>query len=407
VRFRQRLSVIATVLVPAILLSATAGHSNGTTDVKTLVESNTAFALDLYQLLKTDKDNLFFSPYSISTALAMTYAGAKANTARQMFQVLHFTLRQKQLHLTFGDLEARLNALRKKEDIELRVANALWTQKDYQFLQQFFDVVKQNYGAELSYADFKTAHESARREINAWVERQTNDKIKDLIRPGVLNALTRLVLANAIYFKGFWISQFDESATQNDKFYLAPDTAVDVPMMRQEHKFNYMEDDNLQVLELPYVGDHLSMIVLLPKRVEGLTAVEGSLTTEALSALLDRLRKRTVMVYLPRFKLTSQFSLENTLASLGMPDSFKPGIADFSGMDGTRMLYISAVVHKAFVDVNEEGTEAAAATGVVVRVTSAPAAPTVFRADHPFTFLIRDNRSGSILFLGRVVDPTK
>jgi serpin B len=395
------------ILVPAILLSVTAGHSNGTTDVKTLVESNTAFALDLYHLLKTDKDNLFFSPYSISTALAMTYAGAKANTARQMSQVLHFTLKPKQLHLAFGDLETRLNALRKKEDIELGVANALWAQKDYQFLQQFFDVVKQNYGAELSYADFKTAYESARREINAWVERQTNDKIKDLIKPGVLSALTRLVLANAIYFKGLWSSQFDESATQSTKFYLAPNTAVDVPMMRQEHEFNYMENDNLQVLELPYVGDDLSMIILLPKEMDGLTQVESSLSVESLRSLLARLRQRKVTVFLPRFKLSSQFSLQDTLASLDMPDAFKPGIADFSGMDGTRMLHISAVVHKAFVDVNEEGTEAAAATGVVVRVTSAPAAPTVFRADHPFIFLIQDNRSGSILFLGKVVDPTK
>jgi len=381
-------------------------EANDNGDTKTVAEGNTAFALDLYGKLKEKEGNLFFSPYSISTALAMTYAGARGNTEKQMAEVFHFTLDQKVLHPAFAHLEAQLNAFQEKEGIELSVANALWAQKDHIFLREFLDLTKKNYGAVLNFLDFKRAYEAARLKINAWVEEKTRNKIKDLIKPGVLNSLTRLVLTNAIYFKGNWESQFKKSKTEEAPFWLAPDKSIEVPTMTQKQKFRYMENDSLQMLELPYAGNELSMIVLLPKKVDGLLHLEAALTVKNLTTWMDLLREREIMVFLPKFKMASQFNLGHTLASMGMPDAFDPS-ADFSGMDGTKMLYISAVIHKAFVDVNEEGTEAAAATAVAMKLLSMPAPPPVFRADHPFVFLIRHNPSESILFLGRVVNPTK
>jgi serpin B len=383
------------------------GRAEDNSEIKALVHGNNVFAFDLYAQLRGSRGNLFFSPYSISTALAMTFAGARGNTAKQMAEVLHFPLAQKHVHRAFGRLETRLNAVRDSGTIDLNVANALWAQKEYRFLSEFLDLVTGNYGAELSYADFKTAHEAARKEINDWVGCRTNMKIKDLIKPGLLNSLTRLVLVNAIYFKGSWRNQFEESATKDACFWVAPELKVDVPMMGQEHEFNYMETSDTQVLELPYLGNDLSMVILLPKKIDGLAQLETSLSIENLNAMLASLKKRKIMIYLPRFKISSGFSLEKTLALLGMPDAFDPNSADFSGIVGLMKLCISRVVHKAFVEINEEGTEATAATGVVMRSTAAPVATKVFRVDRPFVFLICDNRSGSILFLGRIVNPKK
>jgi len=374
-------------------------------DAKIVVEGNKAFAFGLYEKLKEVEGNLFFSPYSISTALAMTYAGARGNTEKQMGTALHFTLDQKRFHPAFACLEAQLKAVQEKGDIELNIANALWAQEDYVFLREFLDLIQSNYGTVLNHVDFKRACEAARKKINAWVEQKTKDKIKDLIKPGVLNALTRLVLTNAIYFKGRWESQFKKSRTKESPFWLSIDKSVEVPMMTQKRQFRYMESDSLQILELPYVGDDLAMIVLLPRKVDGLAQLEADLSVENLNMWMGHLRKREVSVFLPKFKTTSQFRLSETLASMGMPDAFG-GNADFSGIDGTKDLFISAVIHKAFVDVNEEGTEAAAATAAVISLTSAPSTPPpTFRADHPFVFLIHDNHSGSILFVGRIVNP--
>ena len=374
-------------------------------NTKIVVEGNKAFAFDLYEKLKEVEGNLFFSPYSISTALAMTYAGARGNTEKQMGTALHFTLDQKRFHPAFACLEAQLKAVQEKGDIELNIANALWAQEDYVFLREFLDLIQSNYGTVLNNVDFKRACEAARKQINTWVEQKTKDKIKDLIKPGVLNALTRLVLTNAIYFKGRWESQFKKSRTKESPFWLSIDKSVEVPMMTQKRQFRYMESDSLQILELPYVGDDLAMIVLLPRKVDGLAQLEADLSVENLNMWIGHLRKREVSVFLPKFKMTSQFRLSETLASMGMPDAFGRN-ADFSGIDGTKDLFISAVIHKAFVDVNEEGTEAAAATAAVISLTSAPSTPPpTFRADHPFVFLIRDNRSGSILFLGRIINP--
>jgi len=369
-----------------------------------LASGNNAFALDLYAKLRTGEGNLFFSPYSISTALAMTYAGARGETERQMAGVLHFDLPQSELHPALGAMVNDLNA-RGKKGYQLVVANALWGQKGYRFLTEFLGLTRTHYGAGLNEVDFARAADAARKTINAWVEKQTRDKIRDLIKPGVLGSLTRLVLTNAIYFKGDWASQFKERSTRDEPFTMLDGKQVHVPIMNQTTEFRYMETDSFQALEMPYVGEELSIVVFLPRKTDGLPAFEQSLSADNLTTWLSRLRKRKVLVGFPRFKMTSSFELADVLKAMGMATAFT-GAADFSGMTGGKDLHISNVIHKAFVEVNEEGTEAAAATAVVMRLTAALPEPTPsFRADHPFLFLIRDNKTHSILFLGRVLNP--
>ena len=380
----------------------TAEDSAPDPNVQELAVANNQFAIDLYGQLRTEPGNLFFSPNSISTALAMTYAGAESSTAGQMAEVLHFELPEDRLHPAFSGLLGRLNS--KKKGIEVRAANRLWGQKGYTFLPAYLQTTRDQYGAELGQVDFVQQTEAARQTINTWVQDQTNDKIKDLIPAGVLNNMTRLVLTNAIYFKGNWEHQFDKEATQSAPFHVSADEKVEVPMMFQKEKFAHGTVDDVQLLKLPYVGKDFSMLVLLPKAVDGLPALEQKLTIENLNKWMAVLEEKKVDVYLPKFKLTSEFSLDGVLAKMGMTDAFCPEQADFSGMTGNKELYISAVVHKAFVDVNEEGTEAAAATGVVVAVSSVQIIPT-FGAYPTFLFLIRDNQTNSILFMGRVTNP--
>jgi serpin B len=313
---------------------------------------------------------------------------------------------QPRLHKAYAKLLRQLEP-GEEAGYQLHIANALWAQKGYRFLDEFLTLNQESYGAGVRRVDFKGATEAARRTINAWVEKQTRDKIKELLKRGILTSLTRLVLTNAIYFKGDWASQFDKKHTRDMPFRLSQGQSVRVPMMYQAHKFGYMEAPDFQMLEMPYKGDDLSMVVLLPRKVGGLEAMCGKLKADELGARLSRIgrRRQKVRTWLPRFKLTSQFSLNQMLSSMGMVDAFTPGKADLSGMDGRKELYIQAVVHKAFVDVNEEGTEAAAATAVVVGLRSARPRILVFRADHPFLFLIRHNKTGTILFLGRVTNP--
>ena len=374
-------------------------------DAKAVADANTAFAVDLYAKLAEGEGNLFLSPFSISTALAMTYAGARGQTAAQMAKALHFELDQEALHAALGTLARDVGGGEEERGYELSVANALWGQKDYGFLKPFLDLVERHYGAGLRQVDFKEATEPARQAINRWVEEQTRDKIKDLIPRGVLDGTTRMVLANAIYFKGKWASQFKPKRTQDEPFALLGGEKVTVPMMHQTQSFGYAETDDVQLLEMPYVGEEVSMVVLLPKKADGLPALEKALTAERLGEWLSGLHMRRTVVTLPRFSMTSQFSLSDTLRAMGMTDAFDADRADFTGMASSRPLFISAVLHKAFVDVNEEGTEAAAATGVAIGCAAAGPL-TTFRADHPFLFLIRDKRTGSILFLGRVMNPT-
>jgi serine protease inhibitor len=375
------------------------------TAVNLLIQANTQFALDLYQKIRTEPGNLFFSPYSISTALAMTYAGARGETAVQMAQTLRLTMAEEQLHPVFGRLEAMLNEIEQKGDIQLRVANALWPHVKYNFLPDYLALLEKYYGTSVTAVDYNQA-EAARQMINEWVEEKTADKIKNLIPAGTLDALTRLVLVNAIYFKGNWANQFNPDVTEKQPFWLAAGGSVDVPLMRRTTEFGYAERDDLQILELPYTGRDLSMIVLLPREIDGLAGLEEKLTPANLARWTDRLWSTKVVVLLPKFRLTFTMGLNGVLQEMGMADAFSMGKANFSGMDGTKELYMGAVLHKAFVEVNEEGTEAAAATAVVMVASAAPPQPPpVFRADHPFLFLIRENSTGSILFLGRVTNP--
>ncbi len=359
-------------------------------------------AFDLYQKLAADNEgNLFFSPYSISSALAMTYGGARGETATQMNNVLHFG-GPDATHPAFSHLRNTLAGIEKKGGVQLSVANALWPQQDYSFRSEFLELAKTQYGSEVRPVDFKTNAGGARQAINTWVEDQTNEKIKDLIGEGVLDSLTRLVLVNAIYFKGDWASQFDAEATCDAPFHLTEEKSVQVPMMSQKADFGFAETDDFEALELPYEGGDLSMLVLLPSNGNTTESLVQKLSPDTLSGL--SFRKQELVVNLPKFKLESSFDLGGTLQQMGMTDAFSDA-ADFSGMDGTRELFISAVLHKAFVEVNEEGTEAAAATAVVMKLRSVPPPPRQFIADHPFLFFIRENSTGAILFMGRVMDP--
>ena len=370
-----------------------------------LPNDNNASACDLYRQLSSEKGNLFFSPHSISTALAMTYAGAHGNTAEEMADVLHFTLPQDKLHRAFSDLDKKLTAAQKDERIEIHVANSLWPHKTYRFRDGFMKTMGDSYGVEITPVDYAAATEKAREMINDWAAENTKDKIQDLIPPGILSELTRLVLANAIYFKGEWAARFNKADTQDAPFTLADGKKVIVPLMCQTETFGYWEQRDMQILELPYGEGGLSMIVLLPRAVAGLPAIEKELTWEKLAAWTKGLHRREVRIFLPRFKIEAQFSLSKTLQTMGMKDAFNPREADFSLMDPANDLFISAVLHKAFVAVDEKGTEAAAATAVVMTLRGMPAPPPVFRADHPFLFAIRDNNTGSILFIGRVLKP--
>ncbi len=405
----SKMSALRTAL--CVLLFCMPAFASGSTEKEILVQDNTAFAVELYRRLSVAEGNLFFSPHSISTALAMTYAGARGNTEGEMMQALCFSLRQEELHPAFAELESEIARAQASGDVALHVANSLWPHANSPFLDEFLELLQKHYGVSITPVDYADA-EAARETINGWVEQRTLEKIRELIPQGILNALTRLVLVNAIYFKGDWRSGFEPEKTEETPFYLGSGATVQVPMMTQVFTFGYAEDDDLQILELPYAGENFSMVVLLPKEKDGLERLEQKLNLTNLGRWRNRIDKRRVKVFLPKFKTSSMFRLDDTLKAMGMNDAFDERRADFSGMDGKELLYLAAVLHKAFVDVSEEGTEAAAATAVVVgRKMSAPSGspppPPVFRADRPFLFLIQENTTGCILFLGRVADPTR
>ncbi|NQT32605.1 MAG: serpin family protein [Candidatus Omnitrophica bacterium] len=399
---------VSIIVMLFLLLSVTAAIINNSNaeEIKTLAEENNSFALDLYGKLKTEEGNIFFSPFSISSALAMTYAGARGNTAFQMADVLHVDMSRKDLHVAFSKLIQDLYAAPEEDGYELSVANALWSQSGYDFHEDYTDIIKDYYKAGFEEVDFANNTETARQIINRWVEDKTHYKIKDLIKQGMLTSLTKLVLTNAIYFKGTWMFQFDRENTQALPFTLISGEKVRTPMMHQTADLNYSDSGEYQILEIPYTGDKLSMIVFLPEDASDLIKFEDAFTSKNIKNWILSLRKQKVEIFMPKFRIISEFKLSETLKKLGMIDAFSDVSADFSGMtsDSDR-LYISDVIHKAFVDVNEKGTEAAAATAVGMRTLSAPMPKPVFRVDHPFIFIIRDIKSSSILFIGKVVDP--
>ena len=384
--------------------------------MESAVQASNKFCVDLHKHLQSDDNfqgkNLFYSSSSLSVALAMTYMGARGKTAAQLNKALHWEgLPQDKLHSEEKVFLAVLQESNAKGN-EVQAANRLFVQKDFNLVQDFVKGTKEFYGAEIALVDYQKDAEGARRQVNQWVEEQTKQKIKNLIAEGVFNNLTRLTLVNAIYFKGFWQNQFDEKATYDQKFFSSKSKKMKVKMMHLTARFKHLRDAgklSCQVLEMPYQGKELSMIVLLPHEIQGLPKLEEELTDDKLDEVIESLSKvypEKVEVSLPRFKFTQEFHLNNILAKMGATDMFSDSDADFTGITAAYGLYVSRVIHKAFVDVNEKGTEAAAATAVVVKLRSPDVMkPPVFRADHPFLFVIYHKKSRAILFMGRLIKP--
>ena len=389
----------------------------GSADLGELVRGNNAFAFELYRALNDGEGNLFYSPFSISQALAMTSAGARGETQRQMADTLRHRLPQSSLHPAFDVLDRTLasrgqapgrtpnSAGEASQYFRLNIANAIWGQDGYHFLPDFLDVLAENYGAGMMAADFAGAPDESRVRINDWVAEETEGKVTDLLPPGAVDQSTRLVLTNAIYFNASWLWPFSPSRTEVRPFYLAGGGTVDVPMMTETYKgYGYARGDGYQVVDVPYSWGEMSMTILLPDEGTTLEALEGSLDSEMLDRIIDDIETDYVTLTMPLFEFESEFSLGDTLAEMGMPDAFGGG-ADFSGMTGSKDLWISRIVHKAFVSVDEEGTEAAAATAVVVNESGPGKEPIPVTVDRPFIFLIRDTGTGTVLFLGRVSNP--
>lgn len=376
--------------------------------LRTFAESNAAFAMALYGQIAEPGKNLFYSPYSISAALAMTYAGASGNTEAQMKQAMHFDLAEPALHEAFNALDRALEGRgadlpddETGSPFTLEIANSIWGQNGFPFEQPFLDTLAQHYGAGMRLLDFIADAEKARQIINAWVAMVTHDRIKDLIPQGIIDSATRLVLTNAIYFKASWKTKFDKTQTAAGPFTKLDGSTIQTDLMHlQDKDFAYATGDGWAAAELPYVGDDISMVIVVP---DDLAAYEAALTGPGLTALFDALAPQALTLTVPKFTFEADFNLGEALKALGMTDAFT-GDADFSGMTATANLFIQAVVHKAFVAVDEDGTEAAAATAVIVGETSVPTFID-FKADRPFLFFIRDRPTNSVLFVGRVVDP--
>ncbi|MBL8822786.1 MAG: serpin family protein [Planctomycetia bacterium] len=375
-------------------------------ELRKFAEQNNDFGIELYHRLRTQPGNVFFSPYSISTALAMVSTGARNQTEAQMLKCLHLGTDQKLNTTLHRDLMTSM--LHQPKGYEIRIANALWGQNAHPFKADFVTGLQHSFRAEGRTLDFAGEAEQSRTIINQWVEAQTNQRIKNLLPSGSITGLTRLVLTNAIYFKGTWQTPFSKSATRPGDFFITSDDKVKAEMMARTASMRYAENDLFQALELPYAGDRLSMVILLPRKRNNLGEAESQLSSGMVSQLVQKMTSPKVILSLPRIKTTYEKPLKTTLVSMGMTDAFEAGIADFSGIDSTRELYISEVYHKAFCEINEEGTEAAAATAVAMVEYSTPSKqppPVEFKADHPYLYLIRDRQTGSILFMGRVVDP--
>jgi serpin B len=374
--------------------------------VRAVVAGNTALAMDVYGKLNDQPGNVFFSPLGLSTGLGMVHAGARGHTESELARAAHFTLPQAELHPAFGVLTERLANLQRGSRLTLHSANALWAQQGHRWLTPFLDAVHKDYRAQAEEVDFKAAPGEAATRINGWIERSTRGKIPAMVSAQDFNSLTKLVLANAVYFKGNWKYQFERGNTREGRFHVSEDRTVPASFMAQRNEFRAaaIQEPAVTLLELPYYGGDLAMVILLPAMVDGLPKLEAALTVEDLGRWLERLdgtAPHKIVVRLPRFTTRQKVDLAPILHALGAPSVFGGG-ADLSGMDGTTNLFLSAALQETFVEVNEEGTEAAAVTLFVARSKSRTDS---FNADHPFLFLIRDRASGTILFLGRLAEP--
>jgi len=407
------------VFVLGALLPLTAACTASTApdaavDIPLLVRGNTEFALSMFGRLSQDspEDNLFFSPFSISAALAMTAAGAEGETGVQMSEALGLTLPESRVHPAFSLLLEQLSpdyraslCSEDQEPLTLEIANALWVEETFPLLADYVGLVEEEYGAEARNVDFIGDPDAQRIVINDWVSESTRGRIQDLLVPGVINGMTRVVLTNAIYFLGAWQSQFQEGATRDEEFTRMDGTVIETPMMHQTESFAFARGNDCSAISLPYSDGLSSMLILLPDGDIGV--FEGSLDPETLDAIRGSLFRTRVALSIPSFEFSSSFSLKETLQAMGITDAFDADAADFTGITGGRDLFISAVIHKAFVKVDETGTEAAAATAVVMALTAMPSSdPIELVLDRPFLFMVLDDLTGSILFMGRVADPS-
>lgn len=356
------------------------------------------FAFDLYKKLAAAKGSLFLSPYSVSSALCMTYAGARGQTAAEMEKVLRAT---PDVHRYMGALVNEINAV-PKDTAAVSVASALWPAAGVRLLPEFVQTVRDGYAATVSPLDYQASSVKAAAVVNNWVSKHTNGRIKNIVNAAVLNKHTQLALTNAVYFKSQWAREFEAGDTRMQSFYVSKTQTVRVPLMYEQGRFRYAKIENAAIAELPYKNGRFSMLVLLPDKNASLQALEWQLSAASIDRWTSGLKERLLDLYLPKFHTESSFELSKTLAALGMPSAFG-GSADFTGMNGTGGISIGSVLHKTFVDVEEDGTEAAAATAVVMLTSAAPSQerPLEFRADRPFIYLIRDHESGAIIFIGR------
>jgi serpin B len=367
-------------------------------------KANNQFTMELYHQLRKEPVNMFYSPLSISSAFAMTYAGAKGETANQMKQTLHFGPNNETFHSQYADLTKLLN--KEKEELSLSLANAVWLQTGLNLNNNFSETITQHYGAGLKRTSFADDPAGSQERINKWVADKTNDKITDLLPRSAIKRSTQMILVNALYFKGAWQNPFKKEQTKEDTFYVFEKCVTKTQMMNQQLTTAYYEDDLAQVVELPYKGGDVSFVLLLPKKRFDILSVEKHFNEQVYQAYLQKMQRTRVKLSMPKFKMERSYSLAEPLQKLGMTQPFTSN-ADFSGMTDETKLMIDKVLHKTFIDVNEEGTEAAAATAITMVKSSMVTNHATVEANHPFLFLIKDNKTSAILFMGRIMDPNE
>lgn len=395
------------MMIPLLWTGVQASEPEAPASAETVVHANNAFAWHLFDELREAPGNLLISPYNIASALMIAGAGAAGQTAAEISETLHLPGAPLEELPTWGELEKRLAQAGREGPTTLDLANSLWLDAALQLQTGYLDSVTKYLAGEIKQVDFQSEPDAAREKINAWVEEKTREMIKDLLAPGTVDADTRMIIATAIYFLGQWSQPFEKDRTEELPFYLAPDQERNVPMMQQSERHSYFENEQVRILEMPYSGGDFSMVLMLPVEKHGLAKLEADLDPDLFEEWMGQLRSRKVEVTLPRFKFEWKETLNRTLQGMGMKKAFIPDQADFSGMTGDRSLFVGMVVHQAAIEVDEVGTEAAAATAIEMRVTAMPPPedPAVFRADHPFLFGIRDRRNDALLFLGRLADP--
>lgn len=400
-------SISATIMLACNTTGKKSLHNADLMDEQTIAQRNNSFAFDIFNAVNNQDDaNLIISPFSISTALAMTYAGAREETAEQMAETLKFHPNQEIFHPSFHQWMSKIEA-KGKNDNQLQLANALWPQEDFHFVPSYFDLINQFYHSAIYEVDYMGDREAIRTRINQWVLDNTNNLIDNLIKPGVLIEDTRLVLVNAIYFLSQWQIAFDEKSSRSDSFFVSKDKSKEVSFMFMKDTLNYFENENLQLLELQYKGGDFSMVIALPAKDYPLEKLIPEMDSDMFTEMLEKSDKQEVEVHLPSFKVRAAFDLEKTMAGMGMPLAFT-NQANFSGMTQENDLKIDKIIHQAYIDVNEEGTEAAASTAVVIIRKSAMVGEqaTVFKANRPFLYFIKENQHNSILFMGKTGDPS-